>query len=55
MECIDKLVSIDIIPDLIPEEENFKTIEMAFDYLKTRFQLQVIIILVEWGKGFVTR
>ncbi len=35
----DKLESIDIIPDLIPEEENFKTINEAFDYLKTKFKL----------------
>ncbi|RNC87263.1 MAG: SulP family inorganic anion transporter [Winogradskyella sp.] len=36
---MDKLVSIDIVPDLISKEHIFDSIEDAFDYLKSHFQL----------------
>lgn len=32
----DKLKSIDIIPDLIPEEDIFDNVEEAFEYLKKK-------------------
>tara|TARA_Y100000588_G_scaffold369452_1_gene438469 strand:- start:1404 stop:3059 length:1656 start_codon:yes stop_codon:yes gene_type:complete len=35
----DKLVSIDIVPDLISEEHIFENINGAFDYLKSHFKL----------------
>jgi len=35
----DKLVSIDIVPDLISEEHIFDTIEDAYEYLRTHFKL----------------
>jgi len=35
----DKLVSIDIVPDLISEEHIFDTIEDAYAYLRTHFKL----------------
>jgi SulP family sulfate permease len=35
----DKLVSIDIVPDLISEEHIFGNISGAFDYLKSHFKL----------------
>ncbi|MHA7844259.1 MAG: SulP family inorganic anion transporter [Winogradskyella sp.] len=35
----DKLVSIDIVPDLISESHIFKNIGGAFDYLKSHFKL----------------
>ena len=35
----DKLISIDIIPDLIKESQNFETIQQAFDYLKSHFKI----------------
>ena len=35
----DKLVSIDIVPDLISEEHIFSDIKGAFDYLKSHFKL----------------
>lgn len=35
----DKLVSIDIVPDLIAESHTFKTIDEAFDFLKKEFKL----------------
>ena len=35
----DKLVSIDIVPDLISEEHIFETIEDAYAYLRTHFKL----------------
>ncbi|WP_299522301.1 SulP family inorganic anion transporter [Winogradskyella sp.] len=35
----DKLVSIDIVPDLISEEHIFENINDAFDYLKAEFKL----------------
>ncbi|WP_422104725.1 SulP family inorganic anion transporter [Winogradskyella sp.] len=35
----DKLVSIDIVPDLISEEHIFNNINEAFDYLKTTLKL----------------
>ena len=35
----DKLISIDIVPDLISEEHIFETIEDAYAYLRTHFKL----------------
>lgn len=35
----DKLISIDIVPDLIPEEHIFETINEGFEYLNTHFKL----------------
>ena len=35
----DKLVSIDIVPDLISKEHIFTDIKGAFDYLKSHFKL----------------
>ncbi|WP_027878868.1 SulP family inorganic anion transporter [Mesoflavibacter zeaxanthinifaciens] len=35
----DKLISIDIVPDLISEEHIFDTIEDAYAYLRTHFKL----------------
>ncbi|MBC2845241.1 SulP family inorganic anion transporter [Winogradskyella flava] len=35
----DKLISIDIVPDLISEEHIFDDIQAAFDYLKVHFKL----------------
>ncbi|WP_299130833.1 SulP family inorganic anion transporter [uncultured Winogradskyella sp.] len=35
----DKLISIDIVPDLISEEHIFENIKGAFDYLKSHFKL----------------
>ena len=35
----DKLISIDIVPDLISEEHIFENINGAFDYLKTAYKL----------------
>lgn len=35
----DKLISIDIVPDLISEEHIFENINGAFDYLKTTYKL----------------
>lgn len=35
----DKLISIDIIPDLIPKEHLFDTINDGFDYLESKFNL----------------
>ncbi|WP_299367218.1 SulP family inorganic anion transporter [Winogradskyella sp.] len=35
----DKLISIDIVPDLISEEHIFENIKGAFDYLKVKFKL----------------
>ena len=34
----DKLVSIDIVPDLISEEHMFENINNAFDYIETTFK-----------------
>ena len=39
MEFKDKLVSIDIVPDLISEAHIFDDINGAFDYLKSHFKL----------------
>ncbi|WP_299227987.1 SulP family inorganic anion transporter [uncultured Psychroserpens sp.] len=36
---LDKLKSIDIIPDLIDESHIFENIDKAFDFLKTKFKL----------------
>lgn len=35
----DKLISIDIVPDLISEDHIFTTIDEAFDYLKSKFEM----------------
>ena len=35
----DKLISIDIVPDLISEEHIFETIEDAYAYLRTHFKI----------------
>jgi sulfate permease, SulP family len=35
----DKLISIDIVPDLISETHIFNTIEDAYEYLRTHFKL----------------
>ncbi|MDP5231355.1 MAG: SulP family inorganic anion transporter [Cellulophaga sp.] len=35
----DMLKSIDIVPDLIPEENLFKTIDDGFDFIETNFKL----------------
>ena len=36
---LDKLKSIDIVPDLISETHIFKTIDEGFDFLETNFKL----------------
>ncbi|OZV68574.1 SulP family inorganic anion transporter [Winogradskyella aurantia] len=36
---LDKLTSIDIVPDLIPEEHIFEDIGQSFDYLRAKFKL----------------
>jgi SulP family sulfate permease len=36
---LDKLTSIDIVPDLIPEEHIFENIGQSFDYLRAKFKL----------------
>ncbi len=35
----DKLISIDIVPDLIPEEHLFENIDKGFQFLKSEFKL----------------
>lgn len=35
----DKLISIDIVPDLIPDEHLFATIDEAFEYIQLKFDL----------------
>ena len=34
----DMLVAVDIIPDLVPEEDIFDTVEESFEYLRKRLK-----------------
>jgi SulP family sulfate permease len=36
---LDKLISIDIVPDLIPKEQIFDSIDQSFEYLKSEFKI----------------
>ena len=38
----DMLRSVDIIPDLVPEEDMFNTVEESFDYLKGKLKGKVV-------------
>jgi SulP family sulfate permease len=35
---LDLLISIDIIPDLVPEDPNFDSIAASFDWLRTHLK-----------------